>query len=136
MERLTGPSVVPQLHTDGCGQKSRPLPLVLSGRLERKHHRALGQSPKSPCAASSGDRGRGTLRDRTARKTRPCAGPAFPRLVWVRALGLGWCRTALVTFLILLSEVLAPDKYIKSVLFLEELGEEIIFSRSGMCLLD
>lgn len=28
------------------------------------------------------------------------------------------------------------DKYIKSVLFLEELGKEIIFSKSGMCLLD
>lgn len=39
-------------------------------------------------------------------------------------------------FLILLNEVSIPDKYIKSVLFLEELGKEIIFSKSGMCLLD
>lgn len=39
-------------------------------------------------------------------------------------------------FLILLNEVSIPDKYIKSVLFLEDLGKEIIFSKSGMCLLD
>lgn len=29
-----------------------------------------------------------------------------------------------------------PDKYIKSALFLEELGKEIIFSKGRMCLLD
>lgn len=39
-------------------------------------------------------------------------------------------------FLILLNEVSIPDKYIKSVLFLEELGKEIIFSKSGMFLLE
>lgn len=50
--------------------------------------------------------------------------------------GLFSIAPQIVTFLIKLNEVSIPDKYIKSVLFLEELGKEIIFSKSGMCLFD
>lgn len=71
-----GPSVVPQLHTDGRGQQSRPLPLVLSGRLERKHGRALGEGLRSALVqAAPGTAGEAPRVTRTARKTRPAPAP-------------------------------------------------------------
>lgn len=41
-----------------------------------------------------------------------------------------------VTFPGLLNEVLIPDKHTTCVLFLEDLGKEILFSRRGTYLLD
>lgn len=78
MDRLTGPSVVPQLHTDGRGQKSRPLPMVLSGRLERKHHRALGEGLRSPLVqAAPGTAGKAP-RDRDSQENLPLRPPRLP----------------------------------------------------------